>query len=103
MKGPRARWPRLLQHPGNERERDPDGDDQAARERTPPDLPPRPVRARVAVAEERDRLWGLWLAVDPKLDAYAARRSTVTPVVVLEPPFLRDSVTAALNAVLAGA
>jgi len=46
---------------------------------------PCPVRARVAAADERDRLWGLWLAVDPKLDAYAARRSTVTPVVVLEP------------------
>ena len=47
--------------------------------------PPCPVHARVAAAEERDRLWGLWLAVDPKLDAYAGRRSTVTPVVVLEP------------------
>jgi deazaflavin-dependent oxidoreductase (nitroreductase family) len=47
---------------------------------------PCPVRARVAEGEERDRLWGLWLAVDPKLDAYAGRRSTVTPVVVLEPP-----------------
>jgi hypothetical protein len=39
----------------------------------------------LAVAEERDRLWGLWLVVDPPLDAYAGRRSTVTPVVVLEP------------------
>jgi hypothetical protein len=47
--------------------------------------PPRAVHARVAVAEDRDRLWGLWLAVDPQLDAYAARRSTVTRVVVLEP------------------
>ena len=46
---------------------------------------PCPVRARVAAADERDRLWGLWLAVDPKLDAYSARRSTVAPVVVLEP------------------
>jgi deazaflavin-dependent oxidoreductase (nitroreductase family) len=46
---------------------------------------PRPVRARVAVAEERDRLWALWLAIDPKLDAYAGRRSTSTPVIVLEP------------------
>jgi deazaflavin-dependent oxidoreductase (nitroreductase family) len=47
--------------------------------------PPCAVHARLAAAGERDRLWGLWLAVDPKLDAYAGRRSTVTPVVVLEP------------------
>jgi deazaflavin-dependent oxidoreductase (nitroreductase family) len=47
----------------------------------------RSVRARQAVGEERDRLWQLWRAVDPKLDAYAAGRSTETPVVVLE---LRD-------------
>ena len=47
--------------------------------------PPRTVQARRAAGEERDRLWRLWLAVDPKLDGYAARRSTVTPVVVLEP------------------
>jgi deazaflavin-dependent oxidoreductase (nitroreductase family) len=46
---------------------------------------PRRVRARRAVGEERDRLWGRWAAVDPKLDAYAARRSTETPVIVLEP------------------
>ena len=45
----------------------------------------RPVRARLAVDDERDRLWKLWLAVDPQLDAFAARRSTDTPVVVLEP------------------
>ena len=45
---------------------------------------PYPVRARQASGEERDRLWQLWLAVDPKLDAYAAGRSTKTPVVVLE-------------------
>jgi hypothetical protein len=30
------------------------------------------ARARAAAAEERDRLWQRWLAVDPKLDAYAA-------------------------------
>ena len=47
--------------------------------------PPRTVHARRAAGEERDRLWRLWLAVDPKLDGYAARRSTVTPVIVLEP------------------
>jgi hypothetical protein len=49
---------------------------------------PRAVHARQAAGEERDRLWGLWLAVDPKLGAYAGRRSTVTPVIVLEPQLL---------------
>jgi deazaflavin-dependent oxidoreductase (nitroreductase family) len=49
------------------------------------DEQPRPVRARVATGEERDRLWQLWRAVNPDLDGYAARRSTETPVVVLEP------------------
>ncbi len=44
------------------------------------------VRAHQAVGEERDRLWQLWTAVDPQLDAYAARRTTTTPVVVLEVP-----------------
>ena len=46
---------------------------------------PRPVRARRATGEEHDRLWKLWASVDPDLDAYAARRTTDTPVVVLEP------------------
>ena len=46
---------------------------------------PHPVRARLAAGQERDRLWRRWRAVDPKLDAYASRRSTETPVVVLEP------------------
>ena len=46
---------------------------------------PRTVRAREAVGQERDRLWQRWAAVDLDLDAYAARRSTETPVVVLEP------------------
>ncbi|MGY1810018.1 nitroreductase/quinone reductase family protein [Blastococcus sp. SYSU D00669] len=45
----------------------------------------RPVRARAAAGSERERLWQRWRAVDPKLDAYAGRRSTETPVVVLEP------------------
>jgi deazaflavin-dependent oxidoreductase (nitroreductase family) len=44
-----------------------------------------PVRARRALGDERERLWGLWLAVDPQLDAFAGLRSTDTPVVVLEP------------------
>jgi deazaflavin-dependent oxidoreductase (nitroreductase family) len=46
---------------------------------------PRPVRARPAVGDERDRLWHRWASVDLNLDAYAACRSTETPVVVLEP------------------
>jgi deazaflavin-dependent oxidoreductase (nitroreductase family) len=47
--------------------------------------PPRPVVAHAAAGEERDRLWQLWVDVDPNLDGYAGRRSTVTPVVVLRP------------------
>ena len=46
---------------------------------------PRLVRARPSAGDERDRLWQRWVAVDPRLDAYAARRSTETPVIVLEP------------------
>ena len=46
---------------------------------------PRPVRARPSAGEERDRLWQRWVAVDPRLDAYAVRRSTQTPVIVFEP------------------
>jgi deazaflavin-dependent oxidoreductase (nitroreductase family) len=46
---------------------------------------PRPVHARPAVGEERERLWRRWSEIDPKIDAYAGRRSTETPVVVLEP------------------
>ena len=46
---------------------------------------PRLVRARPSAGEERDRLWQRWVAVDPRLDAYAVRRSTETPVIVLEP------------------
>ena len=43
------------------------------------------MRARAADGAERERLWQLWGAVDPKLDQYAALRSVETPVVVLEP------------------
>ena len=50
-----------------------------------PHQQPRLVRARSSAGEERDRLWQRWVAVDPRLDAYAARRSTETPVIVLEP------------------
>jgi deazaflavin-dependent oxidoreductase (nitroreductase family) len=46
---------------------------------------PRPVRARITAGDERARLWQRWAAVDQGLDGYAARRSTETPVVVLEP------------------
>lgn len=45
----------------------------------------RRVRARCCTGDERERLWQRWRAVDPDLDGYAGRRSTVTPVVVLEP------------------
>ena len=48
---------------------------------------PRPVRAREAAGDERERLWRRWVAVNPDLEAYAGRRTTDTPVVVLE---LRD-------------
>jgi deazaflavin-dependent oxidoreductase (nitroreductase family) len=46
---------------------------------------PRPVRARMATGDERDRLWRRWAAVDDDLDGYAAGRETETPVIVLEP------------------
>jgi deazaflavin-dependent oxidoreductase (nitroreductase family) len=45
----------------------------------------RPVRARAADADERPRLWALWAVYDKSLDAYAARRSRETQVVILEP------------------
>lgn len=47
--------------------------------------PPRPVRARVAIGDERDRLWRRWAELDAGLDAYAASRNVETPVVVFEP------------------
>jgi F420H(2)-dependent quinone reductase len=46
---------------------------------------PRPVRARQAAGEERDRLWQRWVAVDPRVDAHVRVRTTTTPVIVLEP------------------
>jgi len=46
---------------------------------------PRPVRARAASGDERDRLWQRWAEIDTGLDAYAASRSAITPIVVLEP------------------
>ena len=50
-----------------------------------PHQQPRLVRARASAGEERDRLWQCWVAVDPRLDAYAVRRSTETPVIALQP------------------
>jgi hypothetical protein len=45
----------------------------------------RTVRGRAAVGDERARLWSRWRTIDDNLDAYAARRSGETAVVVLEP------------------
>ena len=46
---------------------------------------PRDVTGRAAEGEERERLWDRWREIDDNLDGYAARRSTQTAVVVLEP------------------
>lgn len=46
---------------------------------------PRMVTARAAQGEERERLWARWQELDKNLDAYAARRSMETTVVILEP------------------
>ena len=49
---------------------------------------PRPVRARAATGEERERLWARFRDYPgwgDDLDALAARRSIETAVVVLEP------------------
>ena len=43
------------------------------------------VTGRAAEGEERERLWARWREIDKNLDGYAARRSTKTAVVVLEP------------------
>jgi deazaflavin-dependent oxidoreductase (nitroreductase family) len=45
----------------------------------------RAVRAQRATGEEHDRLWELWVAVEPPLADYASRRSTETPVIVFTP------------------
>jgi deazaflavin-dependent oxidoreductase (nitroreductase family) len=50
-----------------------------------PHQPPRPVRARVAVGEERERLWQRWLSIEPEDGEFARRRSVETPVIVFEP------------------
>ena len=45
----------------------------------------RNVDGRAAVGEERARLWAMWVDVDGGTDAYAAKRSRDTAVVILEP------------------
>ena len=46
----------------------------------------RNVHGRAAEGEERERLWAKWREYgDDDIDAFAARRSTETAVVVLEP------------------
>jgi len=51
------------------------------------DLPggSRAVRARAADQDERPRLWARWATYDKDLDAFAARRSRETAVVILSP------------------
>ena len=44
----------------------------------------RAVRGRAAEGEERSRLWARWREIEPKLDRYAALRSSQTAVVILE-------------------
>jgi deazaflavin-dependent oxidoreductase (nitroreductase family) len=43
------------------------------------------VTGRAAEGEERSRLWAAWRGIEPKLDDYAALRSSPTAVVILEP------------------
>jgi deazaflavin-dependent oxidoreductase (nitroreductase family) len=45
----------------------------------------REVHGYAATGDERSRLWARWREIDPKLDAYAARRSGETALVVLAP------------------
>jgi deazaflavin-dependent oxidoreductase (nitroreductase family) len=45
----------------------------------------REITARAALGEERTRLWSAMREVEPNLDAYAARRSRETALVVFEP------------------
>jgi deazaflavin-dependent oxidoreductase (nitroreductase family) len=51
------------------------------------DLPggSRAVQGRAADKDERPRLWARWAALDKDLDAFAARRSRETAVVILSP------------------
>jgi F420H(2)-dependent quinone reductase len=47
--------------------------------------PPRKVRGRAAVGEERARLWARWRDLGDDVDGYSVRRPGETAVVVLEP------------------
>ena len=51
------------------------------------DLPggSRAVHGRAADKDERPRLWARWAVLDKDLDAFAARRSRETAVVILSP------------------
>ncbi|WP_327043132.1 nitroreductase family deazaflavin-dependent oxidoreductase [Micromonospora ureilytica] len=51
------------------------------------------VRGRAATGDERSRLWPRWSEADKNFDAHAARRSSETTVVVLEPRSDGDSPT----------
>jgi deazaflavin-dependent oxidoreductase (nitroreductase family) len=55
---------------------------------------PRPVHARLATGDERERLWQRFLSIEPEVDAFARDRSVETPVVVLEPRPLTSSCAA---------
>jgi deazaflavin-dependent oxidoreductase (nitroreductase family) len=46
---------------------------------------PRLVTGRAAQGDEREHLWARWREIDKNLDGYAARRSSETAVVILEP------------------
>jgi len=46
---------------------------------------PRAVRGRPAQAEETDRLWARWRAIDADVDGFRELRSSETALVVLEP------------------
>ncbi len=46
---------------------------------------PQRVRGRPASADEWPRLWAMWAVHNKNRDAYAARRSRPTQLVVLEP------------------
>ena len=45
----------------------------------------RPVRGRAAGDAEQAQHWARWREIDDNLDAFAARRSSPTAVVILEP------------------
>ena len=46
---------------------------------------PRAVRGRAATAEESERLWDRWRAIDDKTDAFKSLRPSETALVILEP------------------